>query len=82
MPVFLIFLTAFIALITICEHRSRAKFREKFPPISDEEFMANCRPGTNPEIALKVRRMISESLAVDYERVYPSSRFVEDLGAN
>ena len=54
-------------------------FNERFPPISDEEFLALCRPGTNPVIALKVRKIVADSSGVEYERIYPSTRFVEDL---
>ncbi|MBX9624693.1 MAG: hypothetical protein K2X82_12870 [Gemmataceae bacterium] len=60
----------------------RASFNERFPPISDAEFLARCTPGTRPEVALKVRRIVAEHLAVEYERVYPSTRFIEDLGAD
>ena len=60
--------------------RSRQEFRDKFPPISDKEFLARCRPGTNPIIALKVREIVADQLGVDYARVYPESRLVEDLG--
>ena len=51
-------------------------------PISDQEFLARCRPGTSPEVALKVRRIVAEHLAVKYEQIYPSTRFIEDLGAD
>lgn len=57
-------------------------FEERFPPISDAEFMARCPPETRPEIALKVRRIISNCLSVEYERVYPESRLHQDLGAD
>ena len=57
-------------------------FNERFPPISDDEFLARCPPGTNPVVALKVRRIVSDQLGVNYERIYPSTRFVEDLGAD
>ena len=60
--------------------RARAAFEERFPPISDAEFLALCRPGTDPEVALKVRRMVAEYFDVEYERVHPSMTFVEDLG--
>lgn len=60
----------------------RITFEKNFPPISDEEFLRRCRPGTNPEIALRVRRIVAKHLCVPYERVYPSSRFVEDLHAD
>lgn len=61
--------------------RTRAPFDERFPPISDAEFLALCRPGTNPKVALKVRRIVAEYFDIEYERVHPSMTFVEDLGA-
>lgn len=63
------------------ERRTTAKFREQFPPISDEEFLARCPPGTDPVIALKVRSTLCDALGVDYERIYPESRLIADLGA-
>jgi hypothetical protein len=57
-------------------------FNDRFPPISDEEFVARCRPGTRPEIALKVRRTIADCLGVEYERIYPESQLRQDLGAD
>jgi hypothetical protein len=60
----------------------RERLEERFPPISDVEFLARCTPGTNPQVALKARRIVADGLGVDYERIYPSSRFVEDLGAD
>jgi hypothetical protein len=62
--------------------RNRAVLEEYFPAISNAEFLARCRPGTDPEIALKVRRIVADRLGVQYERVYPSSRFLEDIGAD
>ena len=53
----------------------------EYPPISDDEFMARCDPGTSRDVALGVRRVISESLGVPYESIYPEHRIVEDLGA-
>jgi hypothetical protein len=52
---------------------------ENFPPITDEEFLARCKPGTNPEIALKVRKIVANQMGVEYERVHPSTRFIGDL---
>jgi hypothetical protein len=69
------------ALSAIVDRRKRLAFEERFPPISDEEFVARCAPGTSPEVALGVRRMLSDALGVDYERIYPSSRLIKDLGA-
>jgi hypothetical protein len=57
-------------------------FDEKFPPITDAEFVARCSPGTTPAVALKVRRIIADQLAVEYDRIHPSMSFVEDLGAD
>jgi hypothetical protein len=82
-PIFLI--VAVILVIFGCcavmAKRRQESFKERFPPISDAEFLARCRPGTNPAVALRVRRIVADSLGVEYERIYPSSRFVEDLGA-
>jgi hypothetical protein len=61
--------------------RNTAKFQERFPPISDEEFLARCPPGTDPVIALKVRSTLCDALGVDYERIYPESRLIAGLGA-
>jgi hypothetical protein len=64
----------------VWEKRKRVKFEERFPPISDAEFMDRCPPGTSPVVALKVRRIVANQLGVEYERIYPSSSFVDDLG--
>lgn len=55
---------------------------DKWPPITEDEFMRRCSPGANRERALRVRRIISEQLGVDYDKVYPEQRFVEDLGCD
>jgi hypothetical protein len=60
---------------------STAAFEKRFPPISDKEFLAQCEPGTNPEIALKVRRILSDSLGIEYERIHPNASLVRDLDA-
>lgn len=60
----------------------RDNFNRQYSPISDAEFLARCTPGTRPEVALKVRRMIAEWQNVEYERIYPSTRFIDDLGAD
>lgn len=52
------------------------------PPLTDEQFLARCRPGTRPEVALKVRKIISEQLFIPVEQIYPEDRIVEDLGAD
>ena len=55
---------------------------DRWPPISDNEFIGRCSPGVDRERALKVRRIISEQLGVDYDRIYPEQSFVEDLGCD
>ena len=70
------------AVVIVLGVWSQAAFEERFPPISDEEFMARCKPGTDPTVALKVRRMVAEYFGVEYERVHPSTSFVRDLGAD
>ncbi|MGE4000222.1 MAG: hypothetical protein AB7I48_08400 [Planctomycetaceae bacterium] len=47
------------------------------PPISDEEFLRRCSPGVRPEVAFKVRTLLSEHLGIEYERVHPESKFVD-----
>ena len=54
-------------------------FKRMWPPISDEEFVAKCSPGTDRARALKVRRIISEQLGVPYEHIHPEQSFFDDL---
>ncbi len=70
-------------LVLICRSRgSGIPSEEKWPPISEDEFIRRCSPGVNRERALKVRRIIADQLGVDYDRIYPEQRFVEDLGCD
>ncbi len=64
------------------ESLDQESFESRFPPISDEEFLARCGPGTDPEIALGVRRIVSEKLCIEYERIHPDASFIDDLGAD
>jgi hypothetical protein len=77
----LVLLVMFVGHVIWAKHQNEA-FKLRFPPISDAEFMARCSPETDPAVALKVRRIVAENLGVEYERIYPSSRFAEDLGAD
>jgi hypothetical protein len=79
-------LTCLALLVCVCVcifggRREQAAFVERFPPISDDEFLARCSPGTSREVALKVRRIVADYFGIEYERVHPSTRFVEDIGA-
>ena len=69
-------------LVGAAVQRERARFDDRFPPISDAEFLARCRPGTDPAVALKVRRIVADHFAIAYERVHPEMSFVEDIGAD
>jgi hypothetical protein len=77
----LILVMCILIVIVACEARRRADFNKRFPPITDDEFLAACPPGTDPVIALRVREIVSEQLGVEYARLHPAMRFVEDLGA-
>ncbi len=72
-----------IFLAFTCGFRSNGiPLEEKWPPISEDEFIRRCSPGVDRERALKVRRIIADQLGVDYDRIYPEQRFVEDLGCD
>jgi hypothetical protein len=80
--VWAIVLVAVVVVFIAMVSRDRAAFRKQFPPISDAEFLARCTPGTNPKVALKVRRIVAKHFAIEYERVHPSMTFIEDIGAD
>ena len=86
LPVALVAILAWILLYD-CVIRKRSlrrkqSFDQQWPPISDEEFLRRCSVGTNPRVALGVRRIIAEQLCVPYSQVYPEQSFVNDLGAD
>lgn len=68
-----------LAAIVIYSSIEGRKWEERFPPISDDEFMARLPPKTNREIALKVRRILADQLFIEYERIHPDSSLVRDL---
>ncbi len=61
--------------------RLQDEFDRKYPPITDEEYLAGFPPGTDPEIALGVRRVLADALAINEEQIYATSTLME-LGAN
>jgi hypothetical protein len=76
---------AFLVVATfviLCGQAKQRDFEERFPPITDAEFVAKCSPGVRPEVALRVRRIISDILGVEYDRIHPSTRFNEDLAGD
>lgn len=68
-----------LAVISYFGWKDANSFNQKFPPMSDEEFMAALPPGTSRRVALGVRRIVSEQLNIPYLQIHPSSRFIEDL---
>ncbi|MEZ6096241.1 MAG: hypothetical protein R3C03_18780 [Pirellulaceae bacterium] len=80
MSMLLVFGVLVYALFQLVNHTFRQNaFSKEWPPISDEEFLRRCHVGVNPEIALRVRRIVSRQLGVPYEQVYPEQSFVDDL---
>lgn len=77
----IVFVLGLVAVGTSVAFRE-ARLSREFPPISDDEFVARCSPGTSRHVALKVREIVARNLAVEYERVHPSMRFIEDIGAD
>lgn len=80
-PIVLLILSVAVAMI-VCARRSVAKFNERFPPITDDEFVQRCGPDVKRDVALRVRRIVSEQLGMAYERVSPEQSFVHDLGCD
>ena len=61
-------------------HVQHRKVHEKYGhlfPITDEEFVAACSPGVNPEIALRVRDTIVDTLGVPAEIIHPDMTLLE-----
>lgn len=69
----------FFAAVSVLARRNEQAFRNRWPAISDEEFLAKCSPGTSPQRALRVRRIVSEQLGVRYAHIHPEQSFVDDL---
>jgi hypothetical protein len=82
MAAWLIVVLLIIAVALICNAPAPRRFESRFPPISDNEFVELCGPGTNREIALRVRRIVADQLSVKYDRIHPSCSFVNDLGCD
>lgn len=68
-----------VLICSIWDYLNPNNFDKRYPPITDDQFMALCPPGTKREIALKVRQMMSDCSGVDYEQIYPSTQLVRDL---
>ena len=79
MTTMVLLLVALAAALITCGRHEQTVWHDRWPPISDDEFMARCKPGTSREVALKVRRIVAEQLDIPYERVHPDQHFVDDL---
>ena len=76
----LVLVVVCILMIDGLHHKRRvAKFNERFPPIDDHEFLRRCGPGAKRDVALRVRRIVSEQLGIECERIYPEQSLVDDL---
>jgi hypothetical protein len=78
----LVTLGIFVVFQVLIARRERQRSEKEFPPLSDAEFVARCTPGVDPDVALRVRRIVADSLGVSYEMLHPSTRFWEDIGAD
>ena len=76
---FAILFLVLLACILLPKNRVSQQFLRKWPPISDDEFVRRCQPGTPREIALRVRLIVSRQLGIPYENIYPEQHFVKDL---
>ncbi len=54
-------------------------FYKQWPAIDDDEFVRRCSPGTDREVALRVRSIIADVSGEDYEHVHPEQRLVDIL---
>ncbi len=60
----------------------RRRFRERWPAISDEEFLEKCPQGTSLDTAIRVRRIVAKQLGIPYEHIHPEQSFARDLGCD
>ena len=74
------FLFIGLMVVIVNDIRKHYEFLEKYPPISDDEFMEKLPAGTNRDVALRVRQIVAEQSGVDRERIYPETLFVDLMG--
>jgi hypothetical protein len=53
------------------------EYEEKYPPISDEEFLRRCSPDVRPDVALQVRGIIADVFGVERENIHPETNLIE-----
>jgi hypothetical protein len=74
-----VFAIALLIVACLSSGRSETRFSERWPAIDDDEFVRRCPPGTDRNIALAVRRIVSTQLSIPYEHIHPEQNFVDDL---
>jgi hypothetical protein len=75
-------LSVVLILVVVVAKRRRNEILRRIRPMTDDEFLANCTPGTRRDVALKVRRIVADSLGVPHDRIHPSTRFTDDFGTD
>ena len=79
----LVVVLAFLIMLTLVGPIYRrhwlGRFCERYHRIDDEEFIRRCGPGVSRHVAITVRRIISERLGIEYERVHPEQSLLRDL---
>ncbi len=68
----------FCSLAIICmfdRYRIRSPYSR--PVISDDEFMDLLPPGTNRDVAMRVRSIVSEQSGIERDLIHPDSTFIE-----
>ena len=55
-------------------------FLESHPELSEEEYLLLFDPPVDKDVALKVRKLISEISGLEENRIRPQDRLVTDLG--
>jgi len=63
----------------LTERRRRRRFAERWPRLSDDEFVAKCSPEIPRDTALRIRRILADQLDIPYEHIHPDQSFVRDL---
>lgn len=79
LTVFAVILINLVILLVLKSIRDHNKYVQKYPPISDEEFMARLPRGTSRDTALRIRAIISAQMGVPIENIHPETRFEDFL---
>ena len=61
-------------LVSRCEQK---QLFEKFPALTDDEFMARLPSGTSRDTAIRVRNIVAHQVGLPPEHIHPEARFDE-----